>query len=291
MFIDIHAHTSTHPMHGLHMADASLPALGDLADQYAVRKTLILATYFPLKGTGLHNRELLKRIDGHDRFAAIGSLDASGDVAAGITELTELAARQQIVGIKLYPGYQPVSAADPKLSPLYQLAARYHLPVTIHGGELHHCCSKEKRAAGLGHCGHTCQLDRLRHLSHPYAIAPAIAAWPDVTFVVAHLANPYFAELREIMAAYPNIVTDFSGQFVSGSSEDTPEYRAELVAELNSFLSLPNGARRLLFATDFPIQSHADSLWLLNQLPVSPADYQRIAWRNANDLYQLNITA
>lgn len=290
MSIDIHAHTSSHLMHGLHVKDASLAELERIATSHGVVKTLVMATYFPFKGTGLHNRELLARIAGNNHFAAIGSLDASGDVKAGIAELADLARHEQIVGLKLYPGYQPVSVADPKLWPLYELAARYELPVTIHGGSLHHCCHGQQRAQGLGPCGKkVCPLDKLEHMSHPYGLAPVFAAWPNVTFVVAHLANPYFAALREIMTAYPNVMTDISGQFVSGSSEDTLAYRAELIDELNKFVALPHGYERLMFATDFPIQSHADSKWLLEQINITLQDYTYIVSINAGRIYHLNM--
>jgi len=276
-------------MHGLHVKDASLAELERIATSHGVVKTLLMATYFPFKGTGLHNRELLARIAGNNHFAAIGSLDASGDVKAGIAELADLARHEQIVGLKLYPGYQPVSAADPRLWPLYELAARFELPVTIHGGSLHHCCHGQQRAQGLGPCGKkVCPLDALEHMSHPYGLAPVFAAWPEVTFVVAHLASPYFAELREIMTVYSNVMTDISGQFVSGSSEDTLAYRAELIDELKKFAALPHGYERLMFGTDFPIQSHADSVWLLKQLHLDPHIESLIAWRNANRIYSLD---
>lgn len=282
MYIDIHAHTSAHPLRNLHVNDASIPSLLERAGKETAL-TLLIATYFPLKGSGIPNREMLRRIGNDPRLAMIGSLDASGDIAAGVAELRELAKTGQIVGIKLFPGYQLIGVDDPKLTPVYELAVEYRLPITIHGGELHGCHSYAERQKQS--CPACDRLDTLQHLAHPQALESTIAAWPKVTFVIAHLANPYFAELRQLMRRYLNVVTDFSGQFVSGGYEDAPEYRQEIVNELRQFLALPNGEQRLLFGTDFPIQSHADSVWLLKQLHLDPHIESLIAWRNALEVY------
>lgn len=68
------------------------------------------------------------------------------------------------------------------------------------------------------------------------------------------------------MARCPNVWTDISGQFISGSSEDTPEYRQSIVEEIRKFLNLERHSERVAFATDFPIQSYADSLDLVQKL-------------------------
>jgi predicted TIM-barrel fold metal-dependent hydrolase len=34
--------------------------------------------------------------------------------------------------MKLYPGYEPFYPSDPKLEPVYQLAAEFKVPVRIH---------------------------------------------------------------------------------------------------------------------------------------------------------------
>jgi hypothetical protein len=145
MIIDIHCHTSDHKLWGLHTESATIEDLEKYALRHGVKKIVLLATYFPLKKSGLHNRELLQRIDDNDLFIAFGSLDMTGDISAGILELEELIKGGNISGIKLYPGYQDFDPGGAKVFPMYELAESYDLPVMFHGGELHGCCPRSDR--------------------------------------------------------------------------------------------------------------------------------------------------
>lgn len=285
--IDVHVHTSNHPMRELHVTDASLTAIERACDHFGIERALVLATYFPFKGTGLHNRDLLDRIAGSARFSAIGSLDMMHDAVGGIAELRALCEAGLLVGIKLYPGYQQFHVDDQQTRLVCALAQEYALPVTIHGGELHHCCSAMRRSVGELACGNAfCWIDRLQPLAHPDAFRATIEAFPDVTFVIAHMANPYFDALRVLMRDCPHVVTDCSGQFLSGSHEDTSAYRQEIVREMTRFIhEVPDGEHRLLFGSDFPIQSFADTIGLVEALPVCDRVRSHIFRDNALRVY------
>ena len=292
MIIDVHAHTSMRAMRNLHVTDASLEGIEQAAVTHGIERLLILATYFPFKGTGLCNYELLDRIAGKKRFAAIGSLDVMSAFESGLDELSLLCDTERLAGIKLYPGYQNFQVGDPRVARILQLAQLHRLPVTIHGGELHHCCSAQRRHSGDLACGNQfCWIDQLGHLAHPNAFRSAIKAFPNVTFVIAHLANPFFEDLRELMRECPNVVTDLSGQFVTGSNEDPPEYREDIHQELIKFLhEVPRGEERLLFGSDFPIQSFEDTIALVEALQVSDEIKANIFRHNALRVYpQLGI--
>lgn len=291
MIIDIHAHTSSHKMWGLHTEDASIGKLKAEAEKFGVKKIALMATYFPFKGTGLHNLELLERIKDDNLFLAFGSLDAMNDFENGIEELGELLRRNLIAGIKLYPGYQDFSRSNAlgvKLFPVFELAGRYGVPIMFHTGELHHCCSRETRAAGRGKCGADgCFVERLQYQAEPRNLVYAAEWFREVKFIFSHLGNPYFEQTREVMTEYPNIFTDISGQFISGSAEDTVEYRQTVVREIKKILALENGIDRVMFGTDFPIQSYADSIDLIEALSLSNEEKEKIYWRNAGRV--LNI--
>ena len=282
MIIDIHAHTSDHKLWGLHTESASIETIEALAQKHGVSKIVLLATYFPLKKSGLPNKELLRRIEGKELFLAFGSLDVTGDCIAGIPELEELLKAKRIRGIKLYPGYQDFSPNDKKVFPIYELAREHRVPVMFHGGELHHCCPAQARNERPLRCGlNRCKLDDLTRLSRPSEMLSAFANFPEVTFIVSHLANDAFDELRSAMSEYPNVVTDISGQFLSGTNEATEEYRAFIVSEIKKFLALSNGMERMMFGTDFPIQSYEDSIDLTCRLGLTKGDEEKIFWKNA----------
>src|SRR3989339_222274 len=276
MIIDIHAHTSNHKMLGLHSQTASIDDLEMYAKKYNIEKIVLMATYFPFKGTGLSNYELLKRIQGKDLFLMFGSLDISSDFEKGLNELEELARDKKIFGIKLYPGYQIFDCAD-----------KYILPVKFHTGELHHCCPGENRKKGEFRCGSYCRIDKYGDLSMPKNIFPVAKKFSDVTFILSHLGNPYFDQLQEVMRECLNVYTDISGQFVSATDEDTPGYREVIKKEIEKFLNLSHGIDRIMFGTDFPIQSYKDSLEIIDSLNLSDLDKDKILYQNAKKLLKL----
>lgn len=282
MIIDMHAHTSNSRMHHLHVEWATLDVLEERARVYGVSRIYLMATYFPLKGTGLKNKVLLERILNRPLFKAFGSLDVMNNLEEGIKEIEDLITAKQISGIKLYPGYQNFHPSDSTIFPLYDLAEAANLPVMFHGGELHGCCPRREREKGNFRCGRSiCLLDQLKPLSRPRKLAGAVRNFPNVRFIVSHLANPYFRELRELMEKFPNVYTDFSGQWLSGSREDTPRYHNFVYKEVQEFLHLPNGHDRLCFATDFPIQSYEDSFRIVESLDLRGENLEKILSKNA----------
>jgi len=287
MKIDIHAHNSNHKLWGLHTESATISDLEKEAKKHAIKKIFLMATYFPYKKSGLKNEVLLDRIKGNNLFGMFASLDAGSDVSAAVVVLRKFAQGKLIAGLKLYPGYQKFSLSDKKINPVYELAEEFDLPIAIHVGELHHCCPKEKREKRKTRCGDICPIDTFAYLARPREAESAIRNHPNVNFVLAHLGNPYFNEVRDLMKKYPNVYTDMSGQFISASHEDTPEYREELKIEMLKFFQIENAIDRFMFASDFPIQSYKDSIELVEALGLSKEEKEKIYSKNAIKLFNL----
>jgi len=288
MIIDIHAHTSDHLLHGLHTDKADLEYLRSQAKKFGINKIYLMATYFPLKKSGLSNQVLLEKIKGDPLFDCFGSLDMENNFLAGLKELTDLATNKLISGIKLYPGYQNITISDPKFSELFKLAEKYQLAVACHLGELHHCCPRQLGINQTYRCGKNyCLLDQRGNLSRPEQLGLVAKNFPKVNFIACHMASPHFEELRKIMSESDNIYTDISGQFLSGTNEDTPAYRDYLVMEMQKFLELNKGEERLLFGTDFPIQSYQDTLELVEALKIKAELRGKILYQNSLKLLNL----
>lgn len=281
MIIDMHAHTTNKKLSGLHVERATIADLEKFAKEYDVTKIILMPTYFPFKGSGNPNAVIHERIKGNKLFSMFGSLDAMNNLETGIKELENLAKEKVICGIKLYPGYQDFNPSDEKIFPIYKLAEQFDLPVMYHGGVLHYCCPQERRDAGRFKCGSFCKIETLQHLAHPNAIINAIKKFPKVNFIISHLANPYFDDLRNAMKKYPNVYTDISGQFSTGNEKDNDNYKKSIVAEIEKILEIKNGIDRVIFATDFPIQSYADSIGLVKSLNLSKTDKDKIFYKNA----------
>lgn len=286
MIIDMHAHTTNSQLWDLHTKTANIPKLERLARKYGIDLIVLMATYFPFKRGGLHNRQLLAMIEGKKRFRMFASLDAMNKLAEGITELREMVEHTQVVGIKLYPGYQNFRLSDAAMDPVYELAEEKNLSVAIHTGELHHCCPKDGQVKYSCQKPGRCQIDKLGHLAYPREVEPVAKRFPRVNFIMCHLGNPLFMDAVRVMKNCPNVHTDLSGQFITGV-EGTESYRAEIWAALGHFLDLEHGVERLLFGSDFPIQSHADSIALVKSLHLSPEDEEKVFSGNAKRLLNL----
>lgn len=284
--IDMHAHTTNKELWNLHVKYARLADLAKLAHEFRVEKIILMATYFPFKRGGVPNKILLERIKGKSLFKMFLSLDVMNKLDEGMAEIKAMADLPEVCGLKLYPGYQDFSFADERIFPLFEIVEKNNLPVAIHSGELHHCCPKDDRKNKEYKCKGKCRIDELGHLSRPKEAEKVIRKFPNVKFILSHLANPYFNELREVMAKHPNAYTDISGQFLSGS-EDTAEYKDFIVDEIKKFLALENGTERVMFATDFPIQSYVDSIALVKALKLPPKDEEKIFWKNAAKILKL----
>lgn len=288
MIIDMHAHTSNHKLWGLHVSSATLDYLGKMAEERGIDKIVLMATYFPFKGSGLCNEELLRRIGNKKRFLMFGSIDIMNNLVGGINELRRLAEASLISGIKLYPGYQDFDCSDVMVREIYKIAQQSDIPVMFHSGELHHCCQKEEMAKGNFKCGgRYCYLDRLGDLSRPKELSRAIKKFPQVKFILSHLGNPHFGELRDVLRECPNAFTDISGQFVTGSGEDSQEYKDEISKELEKIIEIDGVIDRLMFASDFPIQSYEDSIDIVRSLNLSKDEEEKVFSGNAKKILNL----
>ncbi len=289
MIIDVHAHTTNHKLWELHTETATISDLELIGKKCNVAKTIVMATYFPFKGTGLHNRDLLGRIKSREQFSMLASLNVMDEFVRGVEELEEMLQHDQVVGIKLYPGYQDFSPSDKKMFVIYELVQKYNVPVMLHCGELHHCCPENVRSSGMSlRCGmNTCPIDQLGYLSHPEQVLSAAKRFPDVRFVLSHLGNPYFAECRYVMKECSNVYTDISGQFKSGSKKATEQHKQMICNEIAKFLTVPYGIDRIMFGTDFPIQSYEDSIFLIEDLGLVKYDRDKIFYQNAKNIFKI----
>ncbi|MBI1968550.1 hypothetical protein HYS49_01435, partial [Candidatus Woesearchaeota archaeon] len=80
--IDIHCHTTPRKLENMAVASASLDAIAGKMREHDIEKTVLLASYFPHKQSGISNYRLhhwiTDRSDwygGHSDFCMFGSLD------------------------------------------------------------------------------------------------------------------------------------------------------------------------------------------------------------------------
>lgn len=243
--IDVHCHTTNRPLAHTVDSDATLNAIARHAREHNVMWTLLLATYFPRKGTGITNFRMRNWIDSRnqdhnafDRFIMFGSLDFEHYYKQGLNELEEMADRKMIHGVKVYAGYQDI---DPeKLRRVLELCRQYKLPVMAHTGD---CIGTR------GAYGDIRGWDGLVEKFH------------DLNFLYSHLCNPFLDYIIERVKRYPNVFTDISGLIHSGKESDKLDDAVEYVKKFYDSC----GIGQLMFGTDFPVQTHADSVYIARQ--------------------------
>ena len=284
MIIDIHCHTSDKKLYGLHTEDASIFKINDLSSD--IDKICLLATCFPYKKSGVSAEQLLYRLGFYDKFYVFDTADLSAKNRIFNNELYRIDSNLKdglVKGAKLYPGYQKFNYYDFKLFKFCETCGFYNAPIMIHTGELHHCCPKEERERGINlRCSRErCAIDENSGMSNPLSMVYLFQEFPKQKFILSHMGNPYFDELYYVLDNYPNTYTDISGQFISGK-EDTKEYKQFIVDKINGF-----DPERLLFGSDFPIQSFKDSIELIERSKFTSEEKDKIYYNNAQQL--LNI--
>jgi len=236
--IDIHCHTTNHKLYGLHTDYARIEDILENMQKHEIEKTVLVATYFPHKGSGVKNQMLLERIEGHPELIMFGSLNMEDNLNAGIEELDCLAASEKIQGIKLYPGYQEFSPSDDKAFYVYELAEKHNIPVMLHTGSLHcsirdqydlECAVIEHRAKDTRCKGIYCIKENL-YLSEPRQLTKAAKKFPKVNFIASHIGYPYFDQMIALMRACPNVYTDISG--VCKSHKETINFPIDMKDEI-----------------------------------------------------------
>ena len=267
--IDIHCHTTNRPLPNLLPESASLEAIGTEMARHGITKTVVLATYFPHRKSGVSNYRLHVRIAGDARFALFGSLDFEHYFWQGYNELEELARDGAIAGVKLYTGYQRIALDSPEFAKLTDLVAAHQFPLMFHGGFTYGGPSPFAESNG----------------PQPHIVVPTARAYPQIPIIISHMAKPHLAELIRTVREHPNVHTDMSG--LINSAHEREEIPA-CVADIRKFLG-ECGPDRLLFGTDFPVQTHADSITMIEQAmrEYAPGDLQKVYAGNARRILRL----
>lgn len=263
--IDVHCHVTNRPIRHAVYPDATINGIREHAYRHNVIKTILLASYFPSKGTGVSNYRVKHWIDSESirPFSMFGSLDFETYFYQGLNELEEL--KSYIKGIKIYTGYQNIDLSSEKFEKVLNLARNSHLPVMFHTG-----FNGPSRGSG----------ERLMYLN---ILEDVVARNSDINFIFSHMGNPNVNDLMRIMRKCPNVFTDMGGLVNSKSDKDHVPAALEMLKKFVNKM----GCSRLLFATDFPLQTHEDSIYFIDEACGSVKDRELVYYKNAAELLKI----
>lgn len=190
----------------------------------------------------------------HPEILAFGTVLPGEPDAEAIAE--EAFTTHGLLGLKLHCHVQRFAPDDPRLDPVYRLAARHGRPIVIHAGR------EPALPAYKADIRELCAVDHVRRV---------LTRHPDLTLIVPHLGADEIPEYGELLGAFPNLWLDTTMML----ADFFPQHpTAEFIAR---------HADRLLYGSDFPNLPYAwdRELKKLQTLGLSPEAIGAIASGNA----------
>lgn len=174
-----------------------------------------------------------------------------------------------ILAVKLYPGYQWFYPHDARLHPVYEFAHKARIPVMIHQGDT---------------------LDPNGHVKYgrPLEVDEVAVRFRDVRFVLCHLGNPWIEELAEVVYKNSNVYTDTSGLLANPGVPYFPAMVRRAQHRLSNAIAAIGDSRRVLYGSDWPLESIETAVALVEGLDLPSEDRDRILGGNARELFRLD---
>jgi len=271
--IDAHAHCSgrrkddrLRPYAKLNGLRYDLEELLELMGKNGVVRALLLGP--PMgKEEPLPNQEIVKVCErSRDRLFPIFTVEPQKGAVAEALALAD-AQRGFVKGFKVWLGYRRVFANDGVFAPLYDYAEEHKLPVLFHTGDT---------ASSTGSLAH----------AHPLTLDEVANEREGLKIVVCHMGNPWIVDTAELLYKHANVFADISGLIVGGGGY-SEEYARMLAQRISEAVYYAGGAEKVVFGTDYPVETHENGLSLVSMLKVNQADKEKILWRNASRLYSI----
>jgi uncharacterized protein len=265
VIIDCHVHLN-------HYED--IDASSRLEDRYAILReemaknevdyAIVLSSYIQTERRP-SPRELLDMI-GDGPVGVVAGVSYLNYKASDLADLRSMLREGRLLGLKLYPGYEPFYVHDARMRVVYELAGEFDVPVMIHTGDTYHPRGKVKYA-------------------HPLTVDEVAVDFPDVTFLICHIGNPWVTDAMEVIYKNDNVVGDISG-FTLGHFEE--RFERFMVQRLSEAIAYAGDPSSLLFGTDWPICDIRGYLRFVDQLGLSAEEREKILWRNTARIFKLH---
>ncbi len=271
--IDAHTHCSgkrrddrLRPYAKLNGLRYDLEELLEQMETNGVARALLLSP--PMRGgVPLPNAEVVRLCErSRDALFPVFTVEPAKGAVRDALRLAE-AQRGFVKGFKIWLGYRRVFAKDEVFAPLYDYAEEHRLPVLFHTGDT---------ASSTGSLTH----------AHPLTLDEVANEREGLKMVVCHLGNPWVLDTAELLYKHPNVFADISGLVVGGGGYGK-EYMLMLARRISEAVYYAGGADKVVFGTDYPVETHANGLSLVSMLKVTQADKEKILWRNASRLYSI----
>jgi predicted TIM-barrel fold metal-dependent hydrolase len=212
--------------------------------------------------------EVLEVLASDPRTTVVEGLRWRGEKRTDLFTLEERIRDGRVRGIKLYPGYDQYPINDPSLESVFRIAAKYAVPVMIHAGDTYSKQAKVRQA-------------------HPLLIDDIAVDYPDVSFVMCHLGNPWFQDAAEVLYKNDNVCADISGLTLGDFTHEFERFVVRRLQEMITYMGDPG--RQLLFGSDWPLVRMGPYVKFLDGLKISADQKENIAWKTAARLFRIDL--
>jgi len=171
-----------------------------------------------------------------------------------------------VKGFKIRLGYVEVFPDDAVFDSLYDFAEAENLPVMFHTGDT---------ATPTG---------SLKH-SHPLTLDSVANLRPELKIVICHFGNPWISDVAELIYKHPNVYADISGLVAGEGGRYSEKYSDSLAGKLSDAIYFAGGADKVIFGTDYPVETYSAGLDLVRKLEIDPEDIEKICWKNAMKVF------
>lgn len=172
--------------------------------------------------------------------------------------------------IKIYLGYEPYWASDPRYAPVYELAEKYDVPVVFHTGD-------------------TDRTSALLKYADPLTVDEVAVAHPKVRMVLAHCGNPWIESAAEVAYKNPNVYLDGSA-FLTGDLRQQPAQKVEtyMVKPLAWVFGYLENPKKLMFGSDWPVTNIPSALEAFKRA-IPENDWNDVFCANAVRVFKLQF--
>lgn len=170
--------------------------------------------------------------------------------------------------MKIYLGYVAKYPADPFYTPYYKLAEKTGVPIVFHTGDTYDKMAKVKFADPLG-------------------VDEVAVTYPKVTFVIAHMGNPWFDSAAEVIYKNDNVYVDLSALVIDDISRMDQETLDELVIKPIRFVFMfVENPKKFMFGTDYPLTKIKPYIELIKKA-IPQKHWEDVFYNNAVRVFKM----
>ncbi len=266
MIIDVHTHLNNYHEERVVSIEQCLDDLQTNMADAGVDIAMVLTSYKVTEHRP-PTRKVVEATRDIDNLYVVAGISYLHYKERDLREISDFLAEGLVKGLKLYPGYEPFYPNDARLKVVYDLALEYDVPVMIHAGDTY------------------TPTGRVRY-SHPLNIDDVAVDYPDLKLVICHLGNPWIRDCMEVVYKNANVYTDVSG-LVLGDFED--KFERFMLDQVTEGITYAGEPRFFLFGTDWPICGMKSYIRFMKGLDLTDEGYEQIMWRNAAELFRLDL--